>query len=136
MDTFATGSTEYWKLGDTGTTTYTGAHPVIGSTSPCASVDIGWAFANPAGTGAAAGTRLSTFANGTWTTVPAPAAGGSQTATMTVSRDTGYNAYVAGLRLYPQFSWRVQANTTSVWNPAVTWSQTFSWTDASSVIVG
>lgn len=136
MDTFATGATEYWKLGDTGTTTYSGTHPVIGSTSPCASIDIGWAFTSPAGTGAASGTRLSTFADGTWTTIPAPAAGSSQTSTMTVSRDAGYNSYVAGLRLHPQFSWRVQTNTTSTWNAAIAWSQTFGWTDATAVIIG
>ncbi|MBO9524067.1 MAG: hypothetical protein J7518_21225 [Nocardioidaceae bacterium] len=118
-----------WLLDDTGTTTYTGTLPVLGSTSPCSMLDIAWTVANPAGT-VTTSTKLSTFANGSWHAVPAPDAGQTQSSTITTSRDATYNAYVNGLRLYAPLAHRVQTLPT----PS-SWSQTFSWADASMVFV-
>ncbi|MFL6154533.1 MAG: hypothetical protein ACJ72D_00460 [Marmoricola sp.] len=120
-----------WPLTDTGTTTYAGSLPVIGATSPCTMLDIGWATTSPSGTVVAAGTKLSVFADGTWHTVSAPAPAGTQTSTISLSRDGTWNAYVLGLRLYVPFGHRVQAS------PAGSnWSATFSWAGSAAVVLG
>jgi hypothetical protein len=120
-----------WPLTDTGTTTYVGTMPVIGATSPCTMLDIGWATTSPAGTVVSAGTKLSAFADGTWHTVAAPAPAGTQTSTISLSRDATWNSYVLGLRLYVPFGHRVQAA------PAGgTWTATFSWAASTAVVLG
>jgi len=120
-----------WPLTDSGTTTYAGSLPVIGATSPCTMLDIGWATTTPSGTVVASGTKLSTFADGTWHTVSAPAPAGTQTSTISLSRDATWNAYVLGLRLYVPFGHRVQAA------PAGSnWSATFSWAGSAAVVLG
>lgn len=125
------GAVHLWMLGDTGTTTYAGALPVIGATSPCTMVDLAWTATSPAGTIAPAGTRLSAFADGTWHTVAAPAPGGSQSLVATASRHATWNAYVAGLRLHVPVQHRIQSA------PAGTaWTRTFSFADATSVVIG
>lgn len=121
--------TNYWPLNDSGTTTYTGALPIIGATSACSMTDIAWAVANPAGTVTAA-TKLSTFADGAWHAVPSPGPGQSQASTITISHDPTYNSYVAGLRLYAPILHRVQAS------PAPSsWSMIFNWSDNTSSLV-
>lgn len=125
------GIAQFWPLTDSGTTTYSGSMPVIGATSPCTMLDIGWATTSPAGTVVAAGTKISVFADGTWHTVSAPAPSGTQTSTISVSRDATWNAYIAGLRLYVPFGHRIQAA------PAGgNWSAIFSWTSSSAVVLG
>jgi len=125
------GSAQFWPLTDTGTTTYTGTLPVIGATAPCTMFDLDWSTATPSGTIASAGTRLSTFADGTWHAVSAPTPAGSQTSTFVLSRDATWNAYVAGLRLYLPLAHRVQAAPSGT-----TWVTTFSWSSASAVVLG
>lgn len=120
------GIAHLWMLDDTGTTTYAGSLPVIGATSPCTMVDVGWTVANPAGTVVAAGTRLSALADGAWHAVPAPAPGASQTSTITVSRDATWSSYVAGLRLYAPVEHRVSAGGA--------WTATLSWAGSSAVV--
>ncbi|MCW2856058.1 MAG: hypothetical protein JWR52_1673 [Marmoricola sp.] len=115
------GASQVWMLDDTGTTTYAGSLPTIGATSACSMVDLAWTFTSPSGTASAAGTKLSTFANGTWHTVTAPGAGGSQTSTVTLTRDATWNAYVAGLHLYAPLSQRLSAPPASSWTAILTW---------------
>ncbi|MBO9521277.1 MAG: hypothetical protein J7518_07045 [Nocardioidaceae bacterium] len=119
-----------WMADDTGTTTYAGTLPVIGATSPCTMVDIAWSTTTPSGTVAAAGTKLSAFANGTFHTVTAPGPGATQTSTITLTRDATWNAYIAGLRLYLPLEHRIQAAPAG--GP---WTRTFSWADASTVAI-
>ncbi len=118
-----------WMLDDSGTTTYAGTLPVIGATAPCSMVDIGWSTTTPTGTVTAAGTKLSTFADGTWHTVTAPAPATSQTSTITVSRDATWNAYVSGLRLWVPFGHRIQTT-------GGAWLRTFTWPTSSSTVIG
>lgn len=125
------GAAQFWPLTDSGTTTYSGTLPVIGATSPCTMLDLDWSTATPSGTIAAAGTKLSAFADGTWHAVGAPAPGASQTATFVLTRDATWNAYVAGLRLYLPLAHRVQAA------PSGTpWVVTFSWAGPDAVVLG
>jgi hypothetical protein len=123
------GSTHLWPLGDNGTTTYTGSLPVIGATSPCTMVGLAWSTTAPAGTVAVAGTRLSTFADGTWHAAAAPAPAGSQSSTITLSRDATWNAYVAGLRLAFPLEHRIRTTGSA-------WSRTFSWSGPDAVVIG
>jgi hypothetical protein len=116
-----------WMFGDSGTTTYAGSLPVIGATSPCTMVDVAWTLAGPAGTVAAAGTKLSALASGTWHTVTAPGSAATQTSTVTASRDATWNAYVAGLRLYTPIEHRLSSGSV--------WTATLSWTDSSAVFL-
>jgi len=125
------GIAHFWPLTDSGTTTYAGSLPVIGATSPCTMLDIGWATTSPAGTVVAAGTKISTFADGAWHTVSAPAPAATQTSTISVSRDATWNAYIAGLRLYVPFGHRIQAAP-----GGSNWSATFSWSGSDSVVLG
>ncbi len=118
-----------WMLDDTGTTTYAGTLPVIGATAPCSMVDIGWATTSPTGTVVSAGTKLSTFADGTWHTVTAPAPSTSQTSTITVSRDATWNAYISGLRLWVPFGHRIQTT-------GGAWLRTFTWPTSASTVIG
>jgi hypothetical protein len=125
------GIAQYWPLTDAGTTTYAGSLPVIGATSPCTMLDIGWSTTSPAGTVISAGTKVSVFADGTWHSVSAPAPAGTQTSTISLSRDATWNAYIAGLRLYLPISHRIQAA------PAGSnWSATFSWAGSGAVVLG
>lgn len=125
------GVAQFWPLTDAGTTTYAGSLPVIGATSPCTMLDIGWATTGPAGTVIAAGTKLSVFANGSYHAIGAPAPGGSQASTVSLSRDATWNAYIAGLRLYLPIEHRIQAA------PAGgNWSATFTWAGAGAAVLG
>ncbi|MGA8256534.1 MAG: hypothetical protein WB767_08165 [Nocardioides sp.] len=125
---WASSATEHWTLGDSGTTTYTGSQPIIGTTSPCATVTIAWAVASPAGT-VTATTPLSSFANGTVHTVAAPAPGASQSSTVTLARHASYNAYVSGLRLRVPITVEVRTH------PASLWSVAFTWSSADAVVI-
>jgi hypothetical protein len=123
------GALHLWMLDDSGTTTYAGSQPVIGATSPCTMVDIGWATTSPAGTVTAAGTRLSTFADGTWHTVTAPAPSTTQTSTITLVRDASWNSYISGLRLYLPLGHRISST-------AGSWTRTFAWSTSASTVIG
>lgn len=133
----ATGTpTDSWRLNDSGISTYTGSQPTIGATSPCASVAFAWSFASPASCAwptpstttscsLSTSSNLASFADGTWRSIAVPAAGGTQTATISVARSTTYNSYVTGLRLYVPLSYRAATS------PAGPWSVTLSWTSSS-----
>lgn len=120
------GVSDLWMMGDTGTTTYTGALPVVGATSPCAMVDVAWTVSSPAGTVTTA-TTLSAFAGSGRHTVPAPDPGGTQTSTITATRDATWVSYVAGLRLYVPIEHRVSSGSA--------WVATLSWAGASEVFI-
>ncbi len=129
FDAATSSATQRWLLDDPGTTTFTGTLP-SSMTAPCSQVTIGWSFTSPAGT-ATAPVALSTFADNSWRTIPAPPAGGTQTSTITTRRVTsGYLPDVAGLHLYTPLSYRVQAVPTG--SP---WVQTFTWTGAEAAFI-
>jgi hypothetical protein len=126
--TWAASATDHWLLGDSGTTTYTGSQPVIGTTSPCTMLNVAWSFTNPAATvtGPAA---LSAFADGTARTVSAaPGPGVAQVGSLTITRGGTYNTYVSGLRLYVPITDTLRVGTTS-------WLLTFSWSSADAVVL-
>ncbi|GCD88792.1 hypothetical protein NLS1_07980 [Nocardioides sp. LS1] len=128
FDTFASSATEQWKLDDTGTTTFAGTVP--GTTaSPCTMFDVTWSFTSPAST-PVSGLGLGTFADNSSRPVAAPAAGGSQSSTLTISRGSTYDPDAAGLRLYVPISWTVESVPTG--SP---WSLAFAWTGADAVVV-
>ena len=127
--TWASGASDHWVLGDSGTTTYVGAQPVIGATSPCTFLDVVWSFTGPAAT-AVTSRSLAAFATGASFPVAAvPGPGVTQTSSFAVTRGGGYNAYVAGLRLYVPVSYVVKP-------PVGTWSLTFTWSGAGAVVLG
>ncbi|MXG90670.1 hypothetical protein [Nocardioides flavescens] len=130
MNTFATGATDHWVLDDTGTTTWTGTQPVIGTTSPCALTLLTWTFASPAAT-AFTSLPASTVAAGTAYAVAAvPGPGAPQTSTLSVARASGADAYVAGLRLLVPLTYRVVAGAAGSG-----WTQTFRFASADSAVV-
>lgn len=115
-----------WMLGDTGTTTYTGALPSTMS-SPCGQVDIAFSFTSPSASitqrslaGLVAGGPLS---------VAAPGPGVTQTMTTSVTRDASWNGDVAGLHLYVPLT--VVESTT----PSSTWSLAFTWPGAAGAVI-
>ncbi|HEX7740738.1 MAG TPA: LamG-like jellyroll fold domain-containing protein [Marmoricola sp.] len=120
--------TDFWMLGDSGTTTFTGSLPVVGAgnastaSAACKSVDLGWSFTNPSGTATSATTSLYTFVTAGATAVGAPGPLSTQQATLTLARDSAYNAYVAGLHLF------VPMTSTISTLPGNRWPLTFSWT--------
>jgi hypothetical protein len=128
---WASPATDRWLLGDSGTSTYAGVLPVLGSTSPCTMVDIGWTFTNPAGTASSSTTKLSVFSNGTPHGIAAPDPNTNQASTITTSRDGTYNSYISGLHLYAPLSHRVQTKPIGSG-----WSQTFTWAGPESAFIG
>ena len=125
---FSGNATERWQLNDTGTTTFTGTLPTVGAGSAtasaaCKSVDLGWSFTSPTGTATSSATSLFAWVAGT-SAVSAPAAGTTQSATLTLSHDTSYNSYVAGLHLWVPMTSTISAT------PGLQWGLTFSWTPA------
>lgn len=99
---------EYWPLNDTGATTYTGTLPVIGTTNPCSAVRVTIGTQTTCVYPAAASTcptpsatyTLATLVNSGPQTLPTLSPGANQTLTITLTRDTTYNAnYETGLRL-------------------------------------
>lgn len=127
--------TDQWVLTDTGTSTYTGTLPVVGAGSgttasgACKSLDLGWTFVSPAGTATSASTSLFTLVTTGATSVSAPGAGATQTATLALAHDAAYNSYVAGLHLVVPMS-----STVSVL-PGNAWVLTFSWTPGNSTTI-
>lgn len=111
--------TSIWMLADDGVTTYPGASLPAGNLNdPCAKVNIAWTFTGPAASIAAQ--SLKAFANGSPTTVAAPAAGGTQSLSIATSQGSGYNADLAGLHLYVPISFGYAV--ASAWAQTLTWS--------------
>ena len=127
FNTWASGATDQWVLGDSGTTTYTGTNPTIGTTSPCSYLNVAWSFTNPAATAVSTRT-LAAFATGTsYPVAAAPGPGGTQTSTVSISRTGTYAGSVSGLRLLVPVTYKVQSGS---------WAQTFTWTSSDSVVLG
>ena len=121
-----TGIQHLWMLDDTGTTTYAGTLPAT-MTAPCGQVDIAFSFTNPAASIAVQ--TLAAFANGSATTVAAPGPGTTQTMTVSLTRHTGYNTDISGLRLYAPLTLNEKVPAPS------TWSLSFTWTGAQAVFL-
>ena len=130
--------TEHWLLNDSGTTTFGGPYPVIGSTSPCSMVTFSWGFTNPtscawspasttAACNTAAPSTLSAFVAAGSQTIASAAPGTTQTGTITVGRASTYNTgFVPGLRLYAPLTFKATSGG---------WSDTFTWSSAAAAIV-
>jgi hypothetical protein len=140
FNTWASSATESWPLNDTGTTTFAGPYPLIGSMSPCTMVNLSWGFTNPiscavcpqsttAACTSPPSESMASFATGTWQTVAAPGPGVTQTSTMIIDRGSSYNSYTQGLLLYMPVSLRMETTNGS-------WSLTFTWSSASVLMVG
>jgi hypothetical protein len=127
--TWASSATGHWLLGDSGLTTFTGTHPVIGAASPCGYLNISWSFTTPAATAVTSRT-LAAFATGTAYDVGAEAApGATQTSSVQVTRAASWVPYVAGLRLLVPVTYRVQTT-------GGAWGLTFTWSGPDSVVLG
>jgi hypothetical protein len=121
-----TGVQHLWMLGDSGTTTYTGTLPAS-MTAPCSQVDVAFSFTNPAAS--IAKQSLTSFANGTATTVAVPDPATTQTMTVSVSRGATYNSVIAGLHLYAPLT------LTEKTTPASGWALSFAWSSAAGVFL-
>lgn len=129
---WSSSTTDRWVLGDTGTTTWSGAQPVIGTTSPCTMLSIAWSATSPAAT-VLAPTPLSVFvAGGPYPFAADPGPGVTQTSTLTIATLPGYSSYVAGLRLLVPVTHRWRTPTVTGGTP---WSLTFTWSGATAVVI-
>lgn len=135
---FAANATEWWPLNDTGTTTFTGTLPVVGAgfgttaSAACKTLDLGWSFTNPAGSATSAASSLYAWVAtpGTTTTaVGAPGPGATQSATLALTHDASYDAYVAGLHL-----WVPMTSTISL-TPGAKWALVFAWTPSATTTI-
>jgi hypothetical protein len=106
-------------LADDGVTTYPGTSLPAGNLfDPCAKVNVAWTFTSPAAS--IAGQSLKAFANGSPTTVAAPAVSGSQALTIATSQGTGYTSDLAGIHLYVPLTFTYAVG--SAWTQTMTWS--------------
>lgn len=134
--TFATNATEWWPLNDNGVTTYAGTLPTVGAgnaspaaSAACKSLDLGWTFASPTGTATTSTTSLYSLVTSGASAVGAPGPSLSQTATLALSHDAAYNAYVAGLHLY------VPMTSTISTLPGNKWPLSFAWTPSATTTI-
>lgn len=129
-------NTEQWRLNDTGTAQFAGTYPAS-NVNPCGTVGIGWSFSSPAScawstssTSAVCATMPTTSlttANGTNPTVTTAAAGSTVASTISIARLSGYStAFAPGLHLYAPLTFTATAGS---------WSNTFTWSDATSVFL-
>jgi len=120
------GATDVWPLNDSGYSTYAGTMPT-GMTTPCARVAAALTFASPsAGTGMVG---LGTLASTTYP-IAAPAAGATQTMTITTSQGPGYTSDLAGLHLYVPLVFSYGTS------PATGWTLMMQWAgDARDVVI-
>jgi hypothetical protein len=139
FNTWAASATERWLLNDSGTTTFGGPYPAIGSTNPCTAVNFSWGFSNPTSCGwspnstTAACTdppvaSLAGFCAAGAQTVASAAPGTTATGTLKLGRGATYNSgFMPGLRLYAPLTMQASAGN---------WLNSFSWTDATSAFLG
>lgn len=137
--TWASAATERWLLNDTGTATFGGPYPFINAADPCSMVNVSWGFTNPTSCGwsptstSAACTdppasSLAAFVAAGSRTIASPAPGTTQTATVKLSRGTGYNTgFLPGLRLYAPLTFQATRGG---------WSNVFTWSDSTSAFLG
>jgi hypothetical protein len=135
---WATGPTERWPLNDTGTSTFSGPLPVIGTTNPCSLVNFSWGFTTPTSCGWSPNSltaacidppaaSLAAFVAAGPRTIASPAPGTTQTSTVKMSRGTGYDTtFVPGLHLYAPLTFTAAAGG---------WVNTFTWADATSAFL-
>jgi hypothetical protein len=136
--TWAASATERWLLNDTGTTTFGGAYPVIGSTNPCTMVNVSWGFTNPTTCGWSPNSQtaactdppvssLAAFGSAGAQTIASPAPGTTQTSTVKLTRGGTYNTgFVPGLHLYAPLTFQSTAGN---------WTNTFTWSGATSAFL-
>jgi hypothetical protein len=135
FDTFASSATHHFKLGDSGTTTFSGSLAWAPSPNdPCAMVTLAWTLGGVAVFGA---TSLKTLATSGWlptTAVAAPTPGNAQASVTSFARiaTASYDADVSGLHLYAPVSYRVGLTSP----PTTSWTLTFTWSgDPSAVFI-
>jgi hypothetical protein len=122
--TFAAGGSEQWILGDSGTSTYTGAVGYLTSTDACTYDTIAWTLG---GTTAVTTQTVRSFVSaGALPTPPVagPAVGGTQTSVISSARvaTAAYDPNVAGLHLAVPLSYQVTPAGTTSWKLVFTWT--------------
>ncbi|GAB3865075.1 hypothetical protein GCM10028801_35110 [Nocardioides maradonensis] len=113
------GTASIWMLGDDGTTTYAGTLPGP-MTDPCGQVNVALAFANPAAS--IASTSLNAFVSGGSRSIAAPAAGATQSLTVSTTKAAGYSNDIAGLHLYVPMTFTYGTSPATGWAMAMQWS--------------
>jgi hypothetical protein len=136
---WASAATERWLANDTGTATFGGPYPVIGSANPCTMINVSWGFTNPTSCGwspnsqsaactAPPASSLAAFGAAGAQTIASPSPGATTTGTLTVSRGATYNAgFLPGLLLYAPLTMQATAGG---------WTNTFSWAGSGSAFLG
>lgn len=139
FDTWAGAATEHWRLNDTGTSTYSGTLPVLGTTTPCSTVNVSVGSSSPTSCAysPASATAVCTdppaasldaFANNTARPIASSAPATTQTLTVKTTRGTGYaTGFMPGLRLYVPLTITCTSGS---------WTNSFTWTDASGAFLG
>ena len=135
-DLSSDGASQSWGLGDTGTTTFTGTLPVIGSTSPCTMVSIAtggasYCIYSPNSSSAACATPTASSQTLTqWVAAgpqsfPATSLSASSRITTTLIRNSTYNpTYMPGLRLYLPVTLTEKLTASSLWYTTLSWTST------------
>lgn len=116
------GATHVWMLDDAAASTFTGSVPYVGGGAPCQEVRLGWTLG---ATPAFASTGLDLLTTAGWLpAVPAtaPAVGASQQLVTSYSRNTSYDADVAGLELVTALRHRVALLGAPTWLVELRWS--------------
>ncbi|HZP15985.1 MAG TPA: LamG-like jellyroll fold domain-containing protein, partial [Nocardioides sp.] len=119
------GTSSIWMLGDSGFSTVAGTSLPAGNIfDPCSKVNITWTFLSPSAT--IASQSLSAFADNSARSVAAPGVAGTQTLSIATAAGTTYSTDLAGLHLYVPLTFTYGAS------GATTWTQTFTWSGAST----
>ncbi|GAB4004762.1 LamG-like jellyroll fold domain-containing protein [Nocardioides ultimimeridianus] len=113
------GTASIWMLGDDGITTYAGVLPSP-MTDPCGQVNVALAFTNP--TASVASMTLNAFVSGGSRSIAAPAAGATQSLTVSTSKAGGYSNDIAGLHLYVPLTFTYGTSPATAWTMAMQWS--------------
>ena len=135
-DLSSDGASNSWSLGDSGTSTYAGTLPLIGTTNPCTMVAVAVGASNyciysPNSATAACATPTGSSATlAQWAAAgsepfPATAIGANATITTTMIRASTYNTtFMPGLRLYVPVTLTEKLSAASPWYTTLTWNST------------
>jgi hypothetical protein len=130
------GASESWGLADSGTTTYSGTLPVIGTTDPCSMISIAvgatsFCIYSPGSTTSACVTptgssnTLAQWVAAGAQSFPATTTTASATITTTLIRSSTYNTtFMPGLRLYVPVILTEKLTASSPWYTTLSWTST------------
>jgi hypothetical protein len=114
------GTASVWMLGDDGLTTYAGTLPGA-MADPCGQVNVTLTFAAPAAIFGPMTLNALVLLASNPRTVAAPAAGQSQTLTVSTTRGASYSTEITGLRLLVPLTFGYGTS------PATSWTMTMQW---------